>query len=193
MSDVQPRESGRFAPKPKPEPARIPTPIMDMFADMRERRRASPGGFLIEPPVPIERLNTIGTIRHGVAITPEGRELASSVLINHLYAWLRQIAKEGLVHDLELAWRAFNPPVSCVKMHHRSIFDELRPQCLQREGELGRLREKEQQALQAAAHHRGAIEAQRAAIAETEQQLEVEVPAKLEAQRSRLAELEAMA
>lgn len=195
MRDEQPRENGgRFAkPRPEPEPARIPTPVHDRFADMRERRRVSPGGFLIEPPVSLRLLNTIGQVRHGVAIEHDRRELTSIKLIQHLYDWLRQIAREGLVHDLEWAWRAFNPPVSAVKMQHRNIFDELRPQCLHREGQLRMQREKERQALAAVEAKQRAIDSARKDVEDTEQQLAVEVPAELEKRRARLAELEAVA
>lgn len=188
----QPREGGRFKAKPPPAPTRIPTPAHDKLAAMEAKRCSNPDRFVVVPPVPLSQLNTIGTVRHGVAITPEGRELASKSLIEHLYAWLRQVAEEGIPGDLERAWYAFDPPVSCVKSHHRSIYDELAPQCLRRTGELYRAWEKERQALQAAASMRHAIELQREAIAKAEL-ASLEMPAKLEAQRARLAELEAMA
>ena len=196
MSDEQPRNGGRFAPKAKPEPeppARIPTPAHDEFAAMAAKRRASPGGFVVEPPVPIEKLNKIGQVRHGVAIGHDRQELRSIDLVQALYDWLREVAREGLPGDLELAWMAWQPPVSNVKMHHRSIYDELQPQCLHRAGQLGMQREKECQALRAEWHKQQAIEAARADVAETEKQLADEVPAELVRRRAYLADLEAAA
>lgn len=196
MSEQPRAPSGTFAPKPRPaepEPAGIPTPVHDLLAAMKAKRLASPDGFLIEPPVPIEKLNKIGQIRHGVAIVHNDKELKSVDLIRILYDWLRRVAAEGIVHDIELAWAAFKPSTLGVKLQHRSIYDELRLQCLHREGQLYAQREKERTALYVVEAKRQAIEAARADVAATELQLEVEVPAELVRRRAYLAELEARA
>lgn len=196
MSDIQPREAGRFAPKPKPEqpaPARIPTPAHDKMAAMAAKRRANPDGYIVAPPVPLAALNTIGMVRKGEGLVLARRERSSVELTKHLHAWLKQTAEEGLPGDLERAWYAFDPILSAVKLQHRNLYDELYRPCMHEAGQLGLQWERERLLLRAEAGRLHEIEVARKDVADAEQQLAVELPAEIEKRRSRLAELEAAA
>lgn len=188
MSEEQPRESGRFAPKARPpEPPRERT-ATEILAEANSR-----SDFLIPPPLPMSEFNKITAFHGLLGEENTARWVSNTRRLRLLKAWFKAIAEhpEGFSHDLWMAWRAWDPILSTVRWANRTWFDELDKVCMRKLQALSERREEERRALMVAENKRRAIEAARAEIEEVEQQLEVEVPAELHRRRARLAELEA--
>ena len=149
--DEQPRESGRFAQKPKaaePEPARERT-ATEILADAKSQSRSD--GHLIPQPLPWDELNDV-VVFHGLLGTERSAQWhGNTARLEAMKAWIKETANhpEGLSGDLWKIWQTWNPSAPKAKGAIRHWFDQLDIECKLKEGELGRRREAEQQPIRA--------------------------------------------
>lgn len=116
-AEDQPRNGGRFAPKPQPERERTATEILDAAACRQ--------GFLIPPPDDFDEFTQIINFHGKQGDENEAQWLPNTRRLNSLKAWIIAVLAhpEGLSSDLWRCWLAWVPVLEGVKQSNRGWFD----------------------------------------------------------------------